>query len=123
MYGVTVAGCPETFESPQQSEEGTMRSERFSDRHQRVGLLKQGDVVAIRAGDPHWAYNNGEEDLVVVVLQDNSNNANQLDQNPRVRPPYRRIFSLVFHQRVYIYMVLLVFPLFPSRIDQVLYNI
>lgn len=72
---MTISGCPETFES----------AERYSDRHQKIGLLKQGDVVGIRGGDPHWAYNNGDEDLVVVVLQDNTNNANQLDKNPRVR--------------------------------------
>lgn len=85
--GVMLSGCPETFESPQQSTEGqsqSMRSERSMDRHQKIEFLKEGDVVAIRAGDAHWAYNNGEEELVVVVLQDNSNNANQLDQNPRV---------------------------------------
>lgn len=78
-----LSGCPETFESPQQGQEG-MRSERFADRHQKIGHLRQGDIVAIPAGAPHWAYNNGDQDLIVVVLQDNSNNANQLDQNPRV---------------------------------------
>ncbi|XP_047958387.1 11S globulin-like [Salvia hispanica] len=83
IYGVTISGCPETFESPQQSPDQGMRSQKFGDRHQQIGFLKQGDVVAIRAGDAHWAYNNGDQDLVVVVLQDNSNNANQLDQNPR----------------------------------------
>ncbi|XP_057781353.1 11S globulin seed storage protein 1-like [Salvia miltiorrhiza] len=82
IYGITISGCPETFESPQQSREG-MRSQKFGDRHQQIGFLKEGDVIAIRAGDAHWAYNNGDQDLVVVVLQDNANNANQLDQNPR----------------------------------------
>ncbi|KAH6807168.1 hypothetical protein C2S51_028276 [Perilla frutescens var. frutescens] len=83
IFGVMVSGCPETYESPQQSPEGLRGAEKFRDRHQKIEQLREGDVVAIRAGDPHWAYNNGDEDLVVVVMQDNSNNANQLDQNPR----------------------------------------
>lgn len=40
--------------------------------------------MAIPAGAAHWAYNDGDQDLVAVVLLDTSNNANQLDQNPRV---------------------------------------
>ncbi|XP_057781365.1 11S globulin seed storage protein Ana o 2.0101-like [Salvia miltiorrhiza] len=83
IFGVLISGCPETFESPQQQSAERQRGEKFTDRHQQIEYLKQGDVIAIRAGDAHWAYNNGDEELVVVVLQDNSNNANQLDQNPR----------------------------------------
>lgn len=88
IFGTLISGCPETFESPQQSqsqqsqEEG--RSQRFRDRHQKIEVSRQGDIVAIPAGAAHWAYNDGDEELVLVVLHDNSNNANQLDQNPRV---------------------------------------
>ncbi|KZV43405.1 legumin B precursor [Dorcoceras hygrometricum] len=56
---------------------------RFRDRHQRIGHFKKGDIIVVHAGAPQWFYNNADEDLVVVVLQDNVNNANQLDQNPR----------------------------------------
>ncbi|XP_075498885.1 11S globulin seed storage protein 1-like [Primulina tabacum] len=82
-YGVMISGCPETFESSQQSLGGGGGEHRFRDRHQRIGHFKKGDIIAFPAGAPHWCYNNADEDLVVVVLQDNANNANQLDQNPR----------------------------------------
>lgn len=81
---MVISGCPETFESPQQQPEKEVRGGKFTDRHQQIEYLKQGDVIAIRAGDAHWTYNNGDEELIIVVVQDNSNNANQLDQNPRV---------------------------------------
>ncbi|KAL1550134.1 11S globulin-like [Salvia divinorum] len=83
IFGVVISGCPETFESPPQQPEKGLRGEKFTDRHQQIEYLKQGDVIAIRAGDAHWTYNNGDEELILVVVQDNSNNANQLDQNPR----------------------------------------
>ncbi|KAH6801175.1 hypothetical protein C2S52_001639 [Perilla frutescens var. hirtella] len=83
-YGIMTSGCPETFESPQQSsEDERSQSQRFRDRHQKVEELKQGDIIAIKAGEPHWVYNDGDQELVLVVLHHNSNNANQLDQNPR----------------------------------------
>ncbi|KAK4418398.1 11S globulin seed storage protein Jug r 4 [Sesamum alatum] len=85
IHGLMISGCPETFESSQQrgeqSEEG--RRQRFRDRHQKIEEFRQGDIVAIPAGAAHWAYNDGDQELVVVVLHDNANNANQLDQNPR----------------------------------------
>lgn len=86
IYGLMISGCPETFESSQRSQQfhEEERSQRFKDRHQKIGQCRQGDVIAIPAGAPHWAYNDGDEDLVLVVLHDNANNANQLDQNPRV---------------------------------------
>ncbi|KAK4408147.1 Structural maintenance of chromosomes protein 1 [Sesamum angolense] len=83
MYGVLVSGCPETFESSQQQFEEGKGEQRFRDRHQKIGLFREGDILAFPAGAAHWAYNNGDQELIVVVLQDNSNNANQLDPNPR----------------------------------------
>ncbi|KAL1539667.1 11S globulin seed storage protein Jug r 4-like [Salvia divinorum] len=63
---------------------GEERSQRFrDDRHQKVEEFQQGDVIAVRAGDAHWVYNDGDQELVVVVFHHNSNYANQLDQNPR----------------------------------------
>ncbi|XP_073152597.1 11S globulin seed storage protein 1-like [Henckelia pumila] len=81
-YGVMISGCPETFESSQQSVGGG-EQQRFRDRHQRIGHFKKGDIIVFPAGAPHWCYNDADEDLVVVILQDNANNANQLDENPR----------------------------------------
>ncbi|KAL2535786.1 12S seed storage protein CRB [Forsythia ovata] len=85
IYGITISGCPETFESSQQSQQHSQeeRGQTFRDRHQKIGNFREGDVIAIPAGAAHWTYNNGNQELVAVVLQDTSNNANQLDQNPR----------------------------------------
>ncbi|KAK6164483.1 hypothetical protein DH2020_001347 [Rehmannia glutinosa] len=84
MFGMMVSGCPETYESPQQSQQSREeRSQRFRDRHQKVEQCEQGEIVAIPAGAAHWVYNDCDEELVLVVLHDNANNANQLDRNPR----------------------------------------
>ncbi|KAK4492473.1 hypothetical protein RD792_003282 [Penstemon davidsonii] len=84
INGVLISGCPETFESSQQfSKEEGERTQRFRDKHQKIGHFRQGDIIAIPAGAAHWSYNDGDEELIVVVLQDNSNQANQLDQTPR----------------------------------------
>lgn len=81
-------GCPETFQSSQQSQQQQERQGQGQrsrqDRHQRLQQFRKGDIIAIPAGAAHWLYNDGENDLVAVVLLDNANNANQLDQNPRV---------------------------------------
>ncbi|XP_057798093.1 11S globulin seed storage protein 1-like [Salvia miltiorrhiza] len=86
-YGVLNSGCPETFEaeSAQQQYSRKERSERSfrEDRHQKVEDVKQGDVIAVRAGEAHWVYNDGDQELVLVVFHHNANYANQLDQNPR----------------------------------------
>ncbi|PIN00829.1 hypothetical protein CDL12_26661 [Handroanthus impetiginosus] len=88
--GYLISGCPETFESSQESqqeyyeergEEG--RSHIFRDKHQKVREIRQGYVFAIPAGAAHWTYNNGEEELVTVAVQDVANYANQLDRTPR----------------------------------------
>ncbi|KAL0459400.1 UNVERIFIED_CONTAM: 11S globulin seed storage protein Ana o [Sesamum latifolium] len=85
IYGLMISGCPETFESSQRTEEQSQeeRRQRFRDRHQKIEEFREGDIVAIPAGAAHWAYNDGDQELVVVVLHDNTNNVNQLDQNPR----------------------------------------
>ncbi|GFP85427.1 11s globulin subunit beta [Phtheirospermum japonicum] len=85
IFGVLISGCPETFESSQQSRESSQgeRRESFRDRHQRIEQFKTGDIIAFPAGAAHWAYNSGDQELIVVALQDTSNNANQLDSNPR----------------------------------------
>lgn len=72
------SGCPETFQSSQ-------KIQRFQDRHQRIEQFRQGDIMAFPAGTAHWVYNEGNEELVLVFLEDSSNNANQLDQVAWVR--------------------------------------
>ncbi|GFP82910.1 11s globulin subunit beta [Phtheirospermum japonicum] len=84
IFGIVNSGCAETFESSQQfgrSEEG--RSQSFNDKHQKIEQLRQGEIAAVPAGAAHWAYNDGDQELVLVVFHDNGNYANQLDQNPR----------------------------------------
>ncbi|XP_071905739.1 11S globulin-like [Coffea arabica] len=58
---------------------------RFQDRHQKIGQCRQGDILALPAGAAHWVYNEGDQDLVLVVLQDTTNAVNQLDTERRVR--------------------------------------
>ncbi|KAL2921336.1 13S globulin seed storage protein 3 [Bienertia sinuspersici] len=87
LLGVSIPGCPETFESaaPQQSE--SRRSERGSeaerDQHQKVRRFHHGHVIALPAGVTRWVYNDGEETLTYVTLYDTANFQNQLDDNLR----------------------------------------
>ncbi|OVA02398.1 11-S seed storage protein [Macleaya cordata] len=85
IKGVVIPGCPETFQSFQQSEEGgrSQSQKRYRDQHQKIRYLRQGDIAALPTGIPHWFYNEGETPLVLVTLLDTSNNANQLDRRPR----------------------------------------
>ncbi|XP_060177739.1 11S globulin seed storage protein Ana o 2.0101-like [Lycium barbarum] len=75
-------GLPKTFQSSQQTQQG-IRSSRFQDCHQRIEQFRRGDIMAFPAGAAHWVYNEGNQEVVTVVLEDASNNANQLDQNAR----------------------------------------
>ncbi|GJU49504.1 11S globulin seed storage protein G3-like protein [Tanacetum coccineum] len=45
-------------------------------RHQKLENLNKGDVVAIPARAAHWIYNDGQEELVVVVFFDDENKDN-----------------------------------------------
>lgn len=83
IQGVLFPACPETFQSSQQELSGQEKEQRSKDRHQKMRHLREGDVVVLPAGVAHWVYNNGEEDLVAVVMFDTTNYANQLDTNPR----------------------------------------
>ncbi|XP_004246943.1 11S globulin seed storage protein Jug r 4-like [Solanum lycopersicum] len=84
FYGIMNSGCPETFQSSQQFQQGERGAgSRFQDRHQKIGQFKQGDIIAFPAGAAHWAYNEGNEELVLVCFEDSGNSANQLDQNSR----------------------------------------
>lgn len=81
MAGISFAGCPETFQESQQPGVST----RVQDKHQKIRRFRQGDIIAIPAGVPHWCYNDGNEPVVAVSVLDVHNGANQLDMNPRVR--------------------------------------
>ncbi|KAB8491080.1 hypothetical protein FH972_025376 [Carpinus fangiana] len=85
FQGAVIPGCPETFQSDSSSQgRGGRRSQqRGSDQHQKVRQIREGDILALPAGVAHWIYNDGESQLVLVSLLDTSNQANQLDENPR----------------------------------------
>ena len=85
INGVMITGCPETYQSSQQSQEGDTSHREFRDQHQKIRRFQQGDVIALPAGVAHWCYNDGDSDLVTVVVEDTGNHQNQLDNNPRVR--------------------------------------
>ena len=99
ITGMMIPGCPETYESGSQQfqvvederirEQGSrkigMRGGRFQDQHQKIRHFREGDILAMPAGVSHWAYNNGDQPLVAVILIDTANHANQLDKNfPKV---------------------------------------
>ncbi|KAL3520981.1 hypothetical protein ACH5RR_019130 [Cinchona calisaya] len=92
VLGTMFPGCPETFQSFQQSEQGGKgkggqgqggQSQKFGDQHQKIHQFYRGDVIALPVGVAHWAYNEGNEDVVLVVIHDISNFENQLDPNLR----------------------------------------
>ncbi|KAM7259910.1 hypothetical protein ACFE04_015651 [Oxalis oulophora] len=88
IHGAAFPGCPETFQSTQQSQHQrpAERGQQSGDEHQKVREFREGDVIALPAGVSHWIYNNGQSQLVLVSLVDQSNYANQLDSN------YRKFF-------------------------------
>lgn len=90
FYGVVIPGCPETFQSPQEES-----GDRMRDRHQKVQNFEKGDMLVIPAGVAHWFYNNGDQDLKVIVMFDTTNSANQLDSIPQVL--YRFVKLILQH--------------------------
>ncbi|KAF9607881.1 hypothetical protein IFM89_003585 [Coptis chinensis] len=95
LHGAVIPGCPESYQSSQQSEQseqqqlqreqGQSQQQRSlrGDRHQKVRIVRQGDVVATPVGVAKWIYNNGDTPLVMVSLIDTSNYENQLDDRRR----------------------------------------
>ncbi|KAI3948298.1 hypothetical protein MKW92_024164 [Papaver armeniacum] len=86
LIGMSIPGCPETYHSGQQSVRGggaRTRQGEQRDQHQKVHRVRQGDIVALPAGVAHWCYNDGNEELVAVSVNDLNNNANQLEQKLR----------------------------------------
>ncbi|MCE3216575.1 hypothetical protein HAX54_006938 [Datura stramonium] len=54
---------------------------RFQDRHQKIGQFRQGTLLPLL--ELLTAYNEGNEELVLVCFEDSGNSANQLDQTSR----------------------------------------
>lgn len=79
FFGAVLPGCPETFQSPQEQS-----GQRMRDLHQKIQNFKKGDMLVFHAGVTHWLYNNGDQDVRVVVMFDTTNSANQLDNIPQV---------------------------------------
>lgn len=86
IVGITYPGCAETFQSQTFQAGREPREERGQglggDQHQKVHRIRQGDVVAIPAGAAHWCYNDGEEELVAVAINDLNHRSNSLIRTP-----------------------------------------
>ncbi|XP_050218014.2 legumin B-like [Mercurialis annua] len=83
IQGAVIPGCPETYQSPSESQFTAGAGQSQRDQHQKVRQIREGDVIALPAGVAQWIYNNGRSPLVLVQIIDTSNPANQLDQNHR----------------------------------------
>ncbi|CAL9086714.1 unnamed protein product [Musa acuminata var. zebrina] len=87
IIGTVFPGCPETFQSFQQTEQQWEQvaggCQRFRDEHQRIHYFREGDIIALPAGVSYWGYNNGEVAVVAITTFDTSSSANQLDRQHR----------------------------------------
>ncbi|CAK8571775.1 unnamed protein product [Lathyrus sativus] len=84
VLGLSVPGCPETYEEPRSTQSRQESRQQQGDSHQKIRQFRKGDIIAIPSGIPYWTYNHGDEPLVAISLLDTSNIANQLDSTPRV---------------------------------------
>ncbi|CAH1431845.1 unnamed protein product [Lactuca virosa] len=96
IIGVHFPGCAETFDTGvgqqqqewprkmgQQGQEEPQGFDISADSHQKVRRFRRGDIVAIPAGAVHWTYNDGNQEVVAISINDINNPANQLDMQPR----------------------------------------
>nr|XP_043620223.1 11S globulin seed storage protein 2-like [Erigeron canadensis] len=94
IMGVHFPGCAETFDTGVQQQQQQQQSRRMreqgqqqfseeGDSHQNVHRFKRGDIIAIPAGVVHWAYNDGNQQVVAIIMNDINNPSNQLDLSPR----------------------------------------
>ncbi|CAL9778534.1 unnamed protein product, partial [Musa acuminata subsp. burmannicoides] len=87
IIGTVFPGCPETFQSFQQTEQQWEQvaggCQRFRDEHQRIHYFREGDIIALPAGVSYWGYNNGEVAVVAITTFDTISSANQLDRQHR----------------------------------------
>ncbi|CAJ2627896.1 unnamed protein product [Trifolium pratense] len=84
VLGLSVPGCPETFEDLRSSQSRQGSRQQQPDSHQKIRRFYKGDVIAIPPGIPYWTYNHGNEPVIAISLLDTSNDVNQLDSTPRV---------------------------------------
>ncbi|PNX94451.1 legumin B, partial [Trifolium pratense] len=84
VLGLSVPGCPETFEELRSSQSRQGSRQQQPDSHQKIRRFYKGDVIAIPPGIPYWTYNHGNEPVIAISLLDTSNDVNQLDSTPRV---------------------------------------
>ncbi|KAI3782972.1 hypothetical protein L2E82_13033 [Cichorium intybus] len=93
IIGVHFPGCAETFdtgvgqeqlERPRRmGQQGQGEQQGGTDSHQKVRRFRRGDIIAIPAGAVHWTYNDGNQEVVAISINDINNPANQLDMQPR----------------------------------------
>ncbi|KAK1420559.1 hypothetical protein QVD17_22251 [Tagetes erecta] len=97
IMGIQLPGCPETFdtgvEQQQQQQQQIQKQPRkmreqfgdeSSDSHQKVHRFREGDIVAIPAGAVHWTYNDANQEVVAIIVDDVNNPSNQLDLNTKI---------------------------------------
>ncbi|GKB62436.1 11S globulin seed storage protein 2-like protein [Tanacetum coccineum] len=92
IVGVHFPGCAETFDTGVQGQQESPRrmgiqGQETQDSHQKVHRFKQGDILAIPAGAVHWCYNDGNQDVVAIAINDLNNPSNQLDLQSRLFLP------------------------------------
>ncbi|GKB37546.1 11S globulin precursor [Tanacetum coccineum] len=61
-----------------------IQGQETQDSHQKVHRFKQGDILAIPAGAVHWCYNDGNQEVVAIAINDLNNPSNQLDLQSRL---------------------------------------
>ncbi|KAM3326171.1 hypothetical protein P3S67_001297 [Capsicum chacoense] len=87
IVGITYPGCAETFLAQSQTFPASRGEDRGQSRrcgqHQKVRRIVHGDIVAIPSDAAHWCYNDGEEELIAIAVNNLNHRSNQLDQNFR----------------------------------------
>uniref|UniRef100_A0A0D9VE70 Cupin type-1 domain-containing protein n=1 Tax=Leersia perrieri TaxID=77586 RepID=A0A0D9VE70_9ORYZ len=88
VFGLTFPGCPATYQKQFRhlGFEGESQSQgrKFRDENQKIHQFRQGDVVALPSGVPHWFYNEGDTPVIALFVFDVNNNANQLEPRQKV---------------------------------------
>ncbi|KAM0071368.1 putative 11-S seed storage protein, plant [Helianthus debilis subsp. tardiflorus] len=94
IVGIQLPGCAETFDTgvqqqhmQQQQQQQQQQPRRMGERgmdssadsHQKVHRFREGDIIAIPAGAVYWTYNDRNQEVVAVIVDDVNNFANQLD--------------------------------------------
>ncbi|MFS7930527.1 putative 11-S seed storage protein, plant [Helianthus anomalus] len=89
LVGIQLPGCAETFDTGvqqiwHQHEQQPRRMDASADSHQKVHRFRQGDIIAIPAGAVYWTYNDRNQQVVAVIVDDVNNPANQLDFQAKI---------------------------------------